>query len=244
MMLDRSSFSDFDNWLISAKSRGSAFLIDKEQGWTSFDVVAKLRYALKIKKVGHAGTLDPLATGLLILCAGAYTKKINDYQALSKTYTGTVKLGFVTDSFDAELPEKDPRDIEHISIEMINETIKDFIGTIEQYPPKYSAKRINGVKSYNLARNNIEFEIKPSIVEINSIEITKFESPYIDFEIKCSKGTYIRSFANDLGNKLGCGGYLYKLRRTAIGEFSVDNALKINEIIDLLKLNNIKNEHI
>jgi tRNA pseudouridine55 synthase len=244
MMLDRSSINDFDNWIESAKISGSAFLIDKETGWTSFDVVSKLRYALKIKKVGHAGTLDPLATGLLILCAGAYTKKINDYQALSKTYTGTVKLGFETDSFDAELPEQNPKDVDYVTIEMIYEKIQDFIGTIEQYPPKYSAKRINGVKSYNLARNNIEFEIKPSIVEIYSIVISNFELPFIDFEVKCSKGTYIRSFAKDLGDKLGCGGYLYKLRRTGIGEFTVDNALKIHEIIDLLKINNLKHEHI
>jgi tRNA pseudouridine55 synthase len=244
MILDRSMINDFDNWIQSAKSSGSAILIDKDPNWTSFDVVAKLRYALKIKKVGHAGTLDPLATGLLIVCAGAFTKKINDYQSLIKTYTGTIKLGFTTDSFDAELPEKDPKDADKISLDMINEKIKDFVGTIEQFPPKYSAKKINGVKSYNLARNNIDFEVKPSIVEIYNINILNFNNPFIDFEIICSKGTYIRSFANDLGSKLGCGGYLYKLRRTFIGNFSVDNALKINEIVDLLKIHNLKYEHI
>lgn len=230
MILDKSTINEFDKWHETASLEGGAALIFKEKDWTSFDCVAKLRGMTKIKKVGHAGTLDPLAEGLLILCFGKWTKKIEEFQAQEKRYTGIVKIGAVTKTEDAEAEEEDIKEYSHISENDIIETIKQFIGKIEQIPPMYSAKKIGGKKLYELARKNQIIELKPSQIEIFNIDIIEIKLPYITLDILCSKGTYIRSLARDIGAKLGTGGYLSGLVRTGIGNFKSEDALKISDI--------------
>ncbi|QAR30544.1 tRNA pseudouridine(55) synthase TruB [Ornithobacterium rhinotracheale] len=209
---------------------GKVFLIDKPLDWTSFDVVKKIRYNIRknhhIKKfkVGHAGTLDPKATGLLIVCVGKFTKKIDTYQAQEKTYTGTIKLGATTESYDTEKPENNFFETSHISHEMLHQAAQKFIGEIEQLPPMHSAVKINGTRLYQMARKGENAEIKPRKITIKDFKITKIKMPFVDFEITCSKGTYIRSIAHDFGKALHSGGYLTALRRTMIGDFSVENA--------------------
>ncbi|WP_068598381.1 tRNA pseudouridine(55) synthase TruB [Vaginella massiliensis] len=216
---------------------GQLFLIDKPLDWTSFDVVNKIRWnlrkAYKIKKikVGHAGTLDPKATGLLIVCCGKMTKQIDLIQAEEKTYTGTIKLGATTPTYDLESEEDHHFAIDHISPEYIHQTTAQFLGEIEQFPPMHSAIKIDGKRLYELARAGETAELKPRKVQIKKFEITKIELPYVDFEIECSKGTYIRSIANDFGKALNSGGYLTALRRTKIGDYSVANSN--NEVLDL-----------
>ncbi len=214
---------------------GSVILIDKEKGKTSFDAVYKVRKFSKVKKAGHAGTLDPEATGLLIVCTGSKTKEISKYQDLVKTYTGVIKLGYVTKSFDTETEEEFFGDWQNITISQIEETRKQFLGKIKQYPPMYSAVKHKGKALYKYARKGVEIERKERDIEIYEFN-TEVNLPYVSFEIKCSKGTYIRVLASDFGSKLGCGGYLTELRRTAIGDFSVDEAFTLNELYDLLKL--------
>ncbi|MGV4529794.1 tRNA pseudouridine(55) synthase TruB [Ornithobacterium rhinotracheale] len=209
---------------------GKVFLIDKPLDWTSFDVVKKIRYNirknynLKKFKVGHAGTLDPKATGLLIVCVGKFTKKIDTYQAQEKTYIGTIKLGATTESYDTEKPENAFFETEHLTDEMIHNATQQFVGEIEQLPPMHSAVKLNGTRLYEMARKGESAEIKPRKITIKDFKITKIEMPFVDFEITCSKGTYIRSIAHDFGKALNSGGYLTALRRTRIGEFSVENA--------------------
>lgn len=209
---------------------GQVLLVDKPLNWTSFDVVKKIRSTLQKKfdlkkiKVGHAGTLDPRASGLLIVCTGKQTKNINQIQGQKKTYTGTIKLGYTTASYDAETAEENKKPTVSISDAKIIETAQLFVGTIDQKPPIYSAIKINGERLYKKARKGEEVEIRTREVEVHSFEITKIEKPFVYFSVDCSKGTYIRSLANDLGEKLGCGAYLYQLRRTHIGDFSVENA--------------------
>lgn len=210
--------------------QGKVFLIDKPLDWTSFDVVNKIRwnirksYNLKKIKVGHAGTLDPKATGLLIICTGKFTKKIDEIQAKSKVYTGTFKLGVTTPTYDTESEENAQFPTIHITEELIQEITKQFIGDIEQLPPAHSAVKVDGKRLYELARAGKEVELKPRRISIYDFKITKIKMPFVEFEVHCGKGTYIRSLAHDFGKALNSGAYLTELRRTKIGDFSVENA--------------------
>jgi tRNA pseudouridine55 synthase len=214
---------------------GEVFLLDKPYQWTSFNVVNSIRYqmsrvtGLKRNKVGHAGTLDPLATGLLIICTGKATKQIDNYQGQEKEYTGTFKLGATTPCFDREQEEDKQYATEHITEEMIREATQDFMGEISQIPPIFSAIKIKGKRAYNYARNDEEVIIKAKNVEIKEFEITNIRMPEVDFRVVCSKGTYIRSLARDFGEKLNSGAYLIALRRTKIGKYDVKDALSPQE---------------
>jgi len=222
-------------FLEGAYQEAAMLLVNKPLEWTSFDVVNKIRYTLKhhfkVKKikVGHAGTLDPLADGLLILCSGKGTKQIDNFQGMPKTYTGTVKLGATTKTYDAEAEEEELKSIESITESLILEAAKSFEGEQEQTPPMYSALKVDGQQLYKWARLGIKKNIKSRKVVFYSVEIEKIELPFVYFRIECSKGTYIRSFAHDLGQKLGCGGYLTKLTRTAIGEYKLEDAFDLKE---------------
>ncbi len=207
---------------------GQVILIDKPYDWTSFDVVRKIRNLIKIKKIGHAGTLDPLATGLLILCTGKYTKKINEYMAREKEYTGTVMLGAVTPTYDLESIPEQFKDISLITEEQIRDATKLFTGNIMQRPPMYSAIKKDGKRAYELARRGEEVELEPRPITVSKFDII-YEAPLIKFTIVCSTGTYIRSLAHDLGQSLGCGGYLNSLCRTRIGEFHLKDAQTIEQ---------------
>ena len=200
------------------------FLIDKELRWTSFDVVKKLRNLLKIKKIGHAGTLDPLATGLLIICTGKMTKQINTYMDLEKEYTGTMILGKTTPSYDLETAINHECAIDHIDRDRIFATAEKFQGEIWQKPPIYSAIKIKGDRLYQKARRGETVNIDPRKVKIFDFEIMQVDLPYIEFRLVCSKGFYVRSLARDFGETLGVGAYLSELRRTRIGHYNVDDA--------------------
>jgi len=214
---------------------GRVLLINKPLRWTSFDVVRKIRNAVKIKKVGHAGTLDPLATGLLIVCTGKFTKKINEYMAKEKEYTGTFIVGAVTPTYDLESEPENFHSIEGITEEMIYATAKKFTGKISQVPPIHSAIKQKGKAVYLLARKGIDVVMEPREITIHNFEITNVSFPEISFKVVCTTGTYIRSLANDFGKALGCGAYLSSLCRTRIGEFRIDNALSIEEFISSVK---------
>jgi tRNA pseudouridine55 synthase len=206
---------------------GKVLLIDKPLHWTSFDVVRKIRNLIKIKKVGHAGTLDPLATGLLIVCTGKFTKKINQFMAQEKEYTGQITLGAVTPTYDLESEPRDFKSIDGITPKLIAEAAQNFIGEILQTPPIHSAIKQKGKPVYLQARKGIDVIIEPRKITINSFEITAIEMPVVSFKVVCSTGTYIRSLANDFGAALGCGGYLSELRRTRIGNFKAEDAMSI-----------------
>jgi len=208
---------------------GQVLLINKPFQWTSFDVIKKIRYLVRTKKVGHAGTLDPLATGLLIICTGKFTKKINEYMAQEKEYTGTFTLGGTTPTYDLESEPENFKSIESISIETIHATTKKFIGEILQTPPAHSAIKVEGKRSYELARQGKEVKIDARKITIKEFEITRIGLPTVEFRVVCSTGTYIRSLANDFGSMLGCGAYLSGLCRTRIGEFTLKNALTIDQ---------------
>jgi len=220
---------------------GEVILIDKDLHWTSFDIVNSIRIFLKhefgIKKikVGHAGTLDPLATGLVIVCTGKKTKEIDSYQAQEKEYTGSFHLGQTTPSYDLETEPDQDFPTDHISQELIRQTAKDFTGKIQQQPPIFSAVKIAGKKAYEYARQNQEVKIKIREVEIFEFEITKIEMPEVYFRVKCSKGTYIRSLANDFGLALKSGAYLSSLCRTAIGAYKNEDALTVDEFKNLFR---------
>ena len=205
-------------------------LINKPLEWTSFDVVNKLRYRLKIKKIGHAGTLDPLATGLLIICTGKMTKQIDGFQAQEKEYIGRFVIGQTTASYDLETAPGEPLDLQHITMDQMRTAARQFIGLIQQTPPLHSAIKIDGKRAYELARKGMEQELKPREVEIKEFEITQVEKPWVSFRVVCSKGTYIRSLARDFGNALGVGAYLAELCRTRIGDFKLENALTIDQV--------------
>lgn len=213
--------------------KNDVILINKPMNWTSFDVVKRIRGLLKKKynlsklKVGHAGTLDPLASGLLIICTGKKTREISTYQNLKKKYFATIKLGFCTETYDRESDEEVMSDYKKVSTNKINELSQIFIGKQTQIPPKYSAVKINGKRAYEKARNNEKFKLNSRSIEIYSFVIKKIYFPYIDFEVICSKGTYIRSLAHDIGIFLECGAYLYNLKRTAIGNHDLDLALDL-----------------
>lgn len=214
---------------------GEILLVDKPQHWTSFDVVNKLRFAISRKtgklKVGHAGTLDPLATGLLIICTGKKTKELDNYQAQQKEYTGTLKLGATTPSFDAETEEQNPLPFDAVTPSMIQETVNRLTGVIEQTPPQFSAVKIDGKRAYTLARKDKTIEIPKRTISIFEFEITRIELPYIDFRVQCSKGTYIRTLVNDFGVLLGCGAYMTALRRTKNGAFTIEDAWQLEALI-------------
>ena len=221
---------------------GKVLLIDKPLKWTSFDMVKKVRWLTKIMKVGHAGTLDPLATGLLIICTGKYTKQINDYMGMPKEYTGSMVLGATTASYDLEQePEnfKSIEDIEAITEFAILEATKQFIGTILQMPPQHSAIKKDGKRLYESARQGIEVKVDPRQITIQEFEITKINLPNIEFRVLCSTGTYIRSLVHDFGQVLGVGAHMSGLRRTKIGTFNVQDAIQWEdleqEIKDLLE---------
>lgn len=209
---------------------GEVLLFNKPLNWTSFDVVNRVRYQLcqklKIKKlkVGHAGTLDPKATGLVILCTGKATKKIESIQAEEKEYIATLKLGAITPSFDLESEESKTFPTEHITEDLIQEKMKNFIGEIDQVPPIFSAIKINGKRAFNYAREGQELELKSRKIQIEEIDLLRFELPELELRIKCGKGTYIRSLARDLGESLNSGAYLTGLCRTRIGDQHVENA--------------------
>ena len=212
---------------------GKMLLVDKPLTWTSFDVVKKLKYHLKVKKIGHAGTLDPLATGLLILCTGKMTKQIESYQAQEKEYTGKFIIGKTTPSFDLETEEQNEMSIEHITEDNIYEAASSLTGIIDQVPPVFSAVKVDGKRAYKSAREGEDVKLKARTVEIKEFEIVQIALPEVQFLIKCSKGTYIRSIARDFGIALGTGAYLGELRRTKIGDYSVENAKTIEELIAL-----------
>ncbi|OSY88737.1 pseudouridine synthase [Tenacibaculum holothuriorum] len=220
---------------------GQVLLIDKPLEWTSFQVVNKLRWHIRKRfdikkiKVGHAGTLDPLATGLLIICTGKQTKSIETYQGQIKEYTGEFTLGSTTPSYDLETEINETFPTDHITPELINETLTQFIGEIDQKPPIFSAIKKDGKRLYELARQGKTTEIKSRKVTVSEFEITKINGNKFEFRVVCSKGTYIRSLANDFGKALNSGAHLSVLRRTKIGDFSVENAVSIDGFIESLK---------
>lgn len=210
---------------------GQIILLDKPLGWTSFQAVNKLKYKLKNQldlpkkfKIGHAGTLDPKATGLLIVCTGKFTKRISEIQDAPKEYITEIKLGFQTESYDSEKPEILNKDISHLTEENILNILKDFIGEIEQKPPIHSAVKIDGKRAYSFARAGEEVEMKTRTISITYINEIEIDLPFVRFTVGCSKGTYIRSLAHDIGQKLEVGAYLTNLRRTKIGEFKIEDA--------------------
>lgn len=217
---------------------GEIILIDKPAEWTSFDVVNKIRRAISRKtgirkiKVGHAGTLDPLATGLLILCTGKFTKRINELQAMDKEYTGTFCLGATTPSYDKETAVDQEFPVGHITKESIDRAVNDLTGEIDQVPPVFSAIKVQGTRAYHMARKNNEVKLSPRPVTIYEFEITRISLPEIGFRVRCSKGTYIRALARDFGTALASGAYLSSLRRTKIGGYSVDEAMTIEDFIE------------
>lgn len=223
-------------------SSGAVLLFDKPYRWTSFDVVNKVKYAIKKRykddkiKVGHAGTLDPLATGLLIICTGKKTKEIDLIQAQTKEYTGTFTVGATTVSYDLEREPEDFKDYAFVTPELINDVVATFIGEIDQTPPIFSAVKIDGKRAFSYARAGEEVVIKSKKIRIYEFEITGLNLPEVNFRISCSKGTYIRSIANDFGVKLGCGAYMSALRRTKIGEFEVIDAIDPEAFANSIKL--------
>lgn len=214
---------------------GAVLLFDKPYGWTSFDVVNSVRYAIqkaletKGLKVGHAGTLDPLATGLLIVCTGRETKNIETYQALEKEYTGTFFLGATTPTFDLESEPTNFQDITNITPKQIKQAAQGFLGVQQQIPPLFSAIKVDGKRAYEYARKKYDLKITPKTIAIEAFEITRIELPEVDFHVVCSKGTYIRALARDFGDSLGCGAYLKALRRTRIGKYRVEDALDVSD---------------
>lgn len=214
---------------------GEVFLINKPLEWTSFDVVKKIRNTLKIKKVGHAGTLDPLATGLLIVCAGKKTKSIETYMGQEKEYTGTFVLGKTTESFDLEKEVVDVADPAHLTMEDVKKATAQLTGDILQVPPMHSAIKVDGKRVYESARKGQEVVMEARPVSVPVFEITDFQNPVVHFRIVCSKGTYIRSLARDLGNILGVGAYMASLIRTRIGDFRLEEAISVNDAVELIK---------
>ena len=220
---------------------GEVLLINKPLHWTSFQLVNKLRWLIKRKlgikkiKVGHAGTLDPLATGLMIICTGKKTKEISQHQAAEKEYIATLKLGATTPSYDGETEETYFYPTKHISKELIISVCNRFIGEIEQVPPIFSAIKVKGKKLYESARKGNKVEIKPRIIRINELEITNMDLPYIKLRVSCSKGTYIRSLAHDLGKAMNTGAWLCELQRTKIGLETIKNAIDINDFQHMMK---------
>ena len=215
--------------------KGETILIDKPLINTSFDIVYKVRKAVHVKKVGHAGTLDPMATGLLIVCTGKMTKEINSLLGFDKTYTGIISIGKTTPSYDTETEFDSEKSFEEATETKISEVRESFLGKTMQTPPMYSAVKKNGKALYKFARKGVEVERKPREIFISKFEITKVDLPDIHFEINCSTGTYIRVIAHEFGQKLGCGAYLKSLRRTRVGGFNVEDAFQVTDFVDFTK---------
>lgn len=219
---------------------GEILCFDKPLEWTSFDLVNKVRYMIKRKlgvkkfKIGHAGTLDPLATGVLIVCTGKATKRIEEFQYQTKEYVATLRLGATTPSFDLEQEIDAEYPTEHITREMVEETLKSFIGEIQQIPPVYSAVKVNGKRAYDYARKGNEVELKPKLLVIDEIELLDCQLPYITIRVVCSKGTYIRALARDIGIALKSGAHLTSLRRTRVGEFRVENCISLEQFQNIV----------
>jgi len=214
--------------------KGEVLLFDKNLDWTSFDLVSKVRVIIKKQagqkvKVGHAGTLDPLASGLVIICTGKMTKSIDAFQKADKEYEAVLRFGATTPSFDLETPIDVEYPYEHITQESLNAVLKTFTGKIDQTPPLFSAKKVNGQRAYIHARKGDDIEMKPVEIEIETIELLDFEPPFAKIRIVCSKGTYIRSLAHDIGRANNSGAHLYELRRTRIGDFKIENAITVEE---------------
>lgn len=222
---------DYGKMSLEEFSSGQLLLIDKPLKWTSFDAVSKIRYVIRKKfglkkfKVGHAGTLDPLATGLLVICTGKFTKRIADLTLENKTYTGTFLLGSTTPSYDLETTPENHQSTEHVTNEMVQEAAEKLSGPIMQLPPIFSAKKVAGKRAYISARKGEEVKLAPKPVIIEKFEVDTSNLPEVKFEILCSKGTYIRSLARDLGEIIGCGAHLTELRRTKIGDYAVERAI-------------------
>lgn len=214
---------------------GKVLLINKPLNWTSFDVVRKIRNAVKIKKVGHAGTLDPLATGLLIVCTGKFTKRINEYMTREKEYTGTFNLGATTPTYDLESEPENFKSTTEISETAIHAASKHFCGEILQVPPIHSAVKKDGKPVYLLARKGVEVALEPRRVIIKEFTVTNITMPVVHFKVTCSTGTYIRSLANDFGAYLGCGAYLSSLCRTRIGEFYIEEAMTMEQVVSMIE---------
>ena len=221
------TFASMENKPLNKFEGGCVILIDKPLQWTSFDVIKKIRYLIKVKKVGHAGTLDPLASGLLIICTGKFTKKINEYMSQEKEYTGSFTLGAVTPTYDLESDPVDFKSIELITPEMIHQATTLFTGEILQMPPVHSAIKIKGKRVYEMARRGEEVILEPRKILISVFEITGIALPLVNFRVVCTTGTYIRSLAFDFGKALGCGAYLSSLCRTRIGAYRLEDALSI-----------------
>ena len=219
---------------------GQVLLINKPLEWTSFDVVRKIRSAIKIKKVGHAGTLDPLATGMLILCTGKFTKRINEYMAQEKEYTGTFTMGATTPTYDLESEPQDLKDYSAVTPEQLQTIAQQFTGEIMQVPPMHSAIKKDGKRVYELARQGITIELEPRKITIKEFEFTAIELPVLHFRVVCTTGTYIRSLANDVGKAAGCGAYLSSLCRTRIGSFSLEKSMTMEQALEWIK--EMKNE--
>jgi len=220
---------------VSVFEEGQVLLINKPLRWTSFDAVRKIRHLIRVRKVGHAGTLDPLATGLLIICTGKFTKRINEYMAQEKEYTGSFILGAVTPTYDLESEPEQFQSIDGITDDMIRETAAHFTGEILQVPPAHSAIKQAGKRVYELARQGKDVKMEPRKVTIKSFVITGIEGPAVYFKVTCSTGTYIRSLAHDFGARLGCGAYLGSLCRTRIGAFLLEEALTIEAFEEKIK---------
>jgi tRNA pseudouridine55 synthase len=229
-------------------TEGEVFFVDKPLHWTSFNLVNKIRWkiqkTLKIKKikVGHAGTLDPLATGVMIICTGKSTKLIESYQYQTKEYIATLKLGETTPCFDQELPVDATYPVEHITEELVNQIIPKFTGEIWQVPPVYSAVKIDGKRAYDYARDGQEVELQPKLLVIDEIEVLDFSNPVLKIRVVCSKGTYIRALARDIGIALGSGAHLTGLVRTRIGEVKLEDCWEINTLIDHIEANILKKQ--
>lgn len=226
---------------VNVFEEGKVMLVNKPIEWTSFDVIRKIRNLIRIKKVGHAGTLDPLATGLLIVCTGKFTKKINEYMAQEKEYTGTFTLGATTPTYDLESAPEDFKDLRSLTKEKILKTTEQFVGEIMQVPPAHSAIKIDGKRVYELARSGKEVKIEPRKILMKEFEITSIEIPVVSFRVVCGTGTYIRSLAHDFGAALGCGAYLSSLCRTRIGDSKLEDALSLQEWeVEIRKDQNVK----
>lgn len=220
---------------------GATLLVDKPRGWTSFDVVNKIRYKLKHRlgvkkiKVGHAGTLDPMATGLLVVCTGKFTRKLAEFQGLPKEYTGAMRFGATTPSYDAESDVEETYPTSHITPALLEEARRRFVGQIEQVPPMFSAIKVDGQPLYKKARKGEMLEIEPRPVAIYDFELSRIALPEVDFRVRCSKGTYIRSLAHDLGKAVRSGAYLTSLRRTRVGQFRIEDAWALEDLVEYLE---------
>lgn len=233
--VDREKVADLSEWLLTKQNfdlercrEGAILLFDKPVPWSSFKLVKKVKYFTRANRVGHAGTLDPLASGLMIICTGKCTKMIEEIQNQSKEYTGIFRLGKTTPSYDLESAFDAEYPVEHITNIEVEKAVQHFSGDVVQVPPAFSAVKINGTRAYKMARNGEEVKIKERTIQIHNFEV-KGEVPDLQFKVNCSKGTYIRTLANDFGKFLNSGAYLDELRRTAIGDFKVENAFDIDE---------------